>query len=207
MNGTFFFMDFSVLLIMILGFLVIIKKQYNWLLAVMFLGILNHPSAGYLIIAFLLFNYNRLLKKDTIVYTAIMSVMYIGIYQVMEYLFPLKAGHFIIFNLSRNLGILDIIPVHIFIRDLLFNFGGMHFILLIFVVTGLWRRYKGAMLYINLVIIPYVISVMANFSIEEIRNYIAIIPFVLITTLLFLSSFENSFLKPVEKVITGGGKN
>lgn len=207
MNGQFFFMDFSILLIMILGTLAIVRKQHNWLLVIMFLGILNHPCAGYLIPAFLLFNYNRLLKKDIIIYTAIMSVMYVGIYQVMEYLFPLKEGHFIILNLERNLGILNIIPLHIFIRDLLFNFGGMHFILLVFLITGLWKRYKGPMLYVNLIIIPYVISVMASFSIEEIRNYIAIIPYVLITSLLFLSSFENSFLKPVDKVFTGGRQN
>jgi len=125
----------------------------------------------------------------------------------MDYLFPLKAGHFIIYNLPRNLGILDIIPVHIFIRDLLFNFGGLHFILFIFFLTGLWKRYKGPMLYINLIIIPYTISVLVNFSIEEIRNYIAMIPIILITSLLFLSSFQNSFLKPVEKVFTGGEQN
>jgi len=58
------------------------------------------------------------------------------------------------------------------------------------------------MLYINLVIIPYVISVLVNFSIEEMRNYIAIIPFIVISGLLFLSTFENSFLKPWDKIYT-----
>jgi hypothetical protein len=46
--------------------------------------------------------------------------------------------------------------------------------------------------------------VFINFSIEEIRNYITIIPFVLILALLFLSTFENSFLKPVEKLYADG---
>jgi len=48
---------------------------------------------------------------------------------------------------------------------------------------------------------------MVNFSIEEIRNYIAMIPVILITSLLFLSTFQNSFLKPAEKVFTGGIQN
>jgi hypothetical protein len=207
MNGQFFYMDFSVLLIMIMGFIAIIKKQHVWLTAIFVIGIFNHPSSGYLIPCFLLFNYNRLLKKDTIFYTILMSVLYIGIYEVMDYYFPNKEGHFIINNLRRNIGILNIIPLHIFIRDFLFNFGGLHFILFIFLITGLWKRYKGPMLYINLIVVPYTVSVLFSFSIEEIRNYIAIIPFILISGLLFLSTFENSFLKPVDRVFTGGGKN
>jgi len=200
-------MDFTVLLIIILGFYAIVKKKPVWLLAVMFLGILNHPSSGYLIPAYLLYNYNRLFKKDTVIYTIIMCVMYVVIYRFLDYVFPYKAGHFIIYNMNRNLHILDIIPVHIFIRDILFNFGGLHFILFIFLFSGLWKRYKGPMLYINIIIIPYVISVLVSFSIEEIRNYISIIPFVMITSLLFLSTFQNSFLKPVDRVFTGGRYN
>ncbi len=207
MNGQFFYMDFTVLLIIILGFYAIVKKKPVWLLAVMFLGILNHPSSGYLIPAYLLYNYNRLFKKDTVIYTIIMCVMYVVIYRFLDYVFPYKAGHFIIYNMNRNLHILDIIPVHIFIRDILFNFGGLHFILFIFLFSGLWKRYKGPMLYINIIIIPYVISVLVSFSIEEIRNYISIIPFVMITSLLFLSTFQNSFLKPVDRVFTGGRYN
>jgi hypothetical protein len=37
------------------------------------------------------------------------------------------------------------------------------------------------------------------FSLEEMRNYITIIPFIIILALLFLSTFENSFLRPVER--------
>jgi hypothetical protein len=43
--------------------------------------------------------------------------------------------------------------------------------------------------------------VAVNFSIEEMRNYITIIPFVLILALLFLSTFEKSFLRPVDALL------
>ncbi|HEY3251858.1 MAG TPA: hypothetical protein VGK25_12170, partial [Ignavibacteria bacterium] len=134
-------------------------------------------------------------------------VLYIGIYKFMDWVFPATTGYFIIYNLPRNLGIADIVPPHILVRDFFFNFGGLHFFILILFLSGLWRRYKGPMLYINLIIILYVLSVLVNFSIEEIRNYIAIIPFVLITALLFLSTFQNSFLKPTDKVLSGGKQN
>ncbi len=203
MNGQFFYMDFSILLIIILGFYCIVKENYGWLLIVFLLGVLNHPSVGYLIIAFLLYNYRKLLNPKTIIYAAAMGIMYIGIYKFMDYIFPSTAGYFVIYNLPRNLSLIHILPVHIIMRDLLFNFGGLHIFIIVFLLAGTWKKYRGPMLYINLVIVPYVISVFINFSIEEIRNYITIIPFVLILALLFLSTFENSFLKPVERLFPG----
>lgn len=199
MNGQFFYMDFSILLIIILGFYCIVSEKYNWLLAVFLLGVLNHPSVGYLVIAFLLYNYKKLFRLKTIIYSAAMGLMYIGIYKFMDAMFPSAAGYFVIYNLPRNLSLAHILPLHIIIRDIIFNFGGLHIFIFVFLLAGTWKRYKGPLLYVNLVIIPYVISVFINFSIEEIRNYITIIPFVLILALLFLSTFENSFLKPVER--------
>ena len=201
MNGQFFYMDFSVLLIITLGFYCIISGEYAWLLVVFFLGLLNHPSVGYLIPAFLLFNYKRLLTKKIIAYTLIMSVLYVATYKFMDYLFPSNAGYFIIFNLPRNLSLFTDFPIHIIFRDLFFNFGGLHIFILLFFFTRLWKRYRGPFLYVNLVTILYVLSVFISFSIEEIRNYITIIPFVVILSLLYLSSFENSFLKPKDGVL------
>ena len=161
---------------------------------------LNHPSVGYLIIAFLLYNYNKLFKVKTIIYAAVMSVMYVGIYKLMDAYYPSTEGYFVIYNLPRNLSLFKLLPIHIIIRDILFNFGGLHIFIIVFLLSGTWKKYRGPLLYVNLVIVPYVISVLINFSIEEIRNYITIIPFVIILTLLFLSSFENSFLKPVDRL-------
>ena len=207
MNGQFFYMDFSVLLIIILGFYCIVSERYNWLLVVFLFGLLNHPSAGYLIPAFLLFNYKKLLQLKTIIYTLLMSVMYIGTYKIMDYVFQGSAGYFVIYNLPRNLSLFRELSLHIFARDAFFNFGALHVFLIVFLFSGLWKRYRGPMLYINLIIVPYVLSVLVNFSIEEIRNYIAIIPFVVILALLFLSTFENPFLKVTEKVLPNEIKN
>lgn len=205
MNGQFFYMDFSILLIIILGFYAIVSEKYNWLLVIFLLGVINHPSVGYLIPAFLIYNYRRLFKFKTILYTSLMCVLYIGIYKFMDIYFKGTEGYFIIYNLPRNLSMIHILPLHIIVRDLLFNFGGLHIFALILFFSGAWKKFRGPMLYINLVAIPYVLSVLVNFSIEEIRNYITIIPFVLILTLLFLSSFENSFLKPVERLFDKNG--
>lgn len=206
MNGQFFYMDFSILLIIILGFYFIVSEKYNWLILVFFLGTLNHPSVGYLVIAFLLYNYNKLFKIKTIAYAAILSVIYLGVYKVMDLYFGSTPGYFVIYNLSRNLGLPGELPIHIIIRNLFFNWGGLHVFLLLFILGGAWKRYRGPLLYINLVSVPYILSVLVNFSIEEIRNYITIIPFILIPSLLFLSAFDNSFLRPVKRLYTREAK-
>jgi len=203
-NGQFFYMDFSCLLVIILGFYLIVKEKPIWLLVLFFFGLLNHPSAGYLIPAYLIFNYKSLLKKSTIFYSIIMSIMYIATYKIMEHLFIREGGYFIIYNLPRNLSLFHYLPIHILVRDALLNFGGMHIFLFIFLFSGLWKRFRGRMLYINLVIVPYIVTIWTNFSIEENRNYIAIIPFVVILFLLYLSTYENSFLKVTDKFSEAG---
>src|SRR5258706_8242856 len=146
MNGQFFYMDFSVLLIIILGFYFIIKEKSLKLLLVFLIGIFNHPSVGYLIPIFLLYNYRALLKSKTIIYTLIMAVLYIGIYRYMDYIFPSQEGYFILFNLPRNLSLYELLPAKIILIDLVFNFGGLHIFVIIFFFSGLWKRYMSPML-------------------------------------------------------------
>jgi hypothetical protein len=126
--------------------------------------------------------------------------MYIGVYVFLDYLFPRVDGYFVKVAFSRNLSLFYTLPVHIIVRDLLLIFGSMHFLVAIMLISGAWKKFRGPFLYINFVLIPYVISVYVYFSIEEIRNYIAIIPFVLIMALMFLSTFDFSILKPIQKV-------
>jgi len=207
MNGQFFYMDYSVLLIIILGFYFIVSEKYNWLLVVFAFGLLNHPSVGYLIPAFLLYNYKKLLAKKTIIYTIVMTVLYIGVYKFMDYIYPSEEGYFILYNLPRNLSLFTgILPAHILIRDAILNLGGIHLFLLLFLISGQWKKFRSPLLYANLVIFPYILSVLINFSIEEVRNYITIIPFVLILFLLYLSTFENSFLVPADKFLSNTEK-
>lgn len=199
-NGQFFYMDLSALFVIVCGFYLIVKEKSNWLLVLFLLGVLNHPSAGYLIIAFLLFNIRKLFSFKTILYSVLMCIIYLGYYILMDSVFSTTHGYFVVYNLPRNLSLLSLLPPHIIVRDLVFTFGGLHFFILIFFFSGQWRRFKSPMLLINLTIVPYIISVLINFSVEELRNYIAIIPFIVIIALIFLSTFENSFLKPVDKL-------
>lgn len=201
LNGQFFYMDFSVLLIIILGYYFIVSEQPKLLFLVFVIGLFNHPSVGYLIPAYLFFNYRKLLRKETIIYTLIMAVVYVATYKILDRVYPSDEGYFVLYNLPRNLSLFHDLPLHIILRDFVLVFGGLHFLVLLLFITGIWKKYRGPMLYISLVIVPYVVSVFINFSIEEIRNYIAILPFVLMPALLLLASFDNSFLRVTDKVL------
>jgi hypothetical protein len=120
----------------------------------------------------------------------------------MDIIYPRDGGYFVLYNLPRNLSLFGgLLSPHILIRDAFFNMGGLHFFFLLYLIGGQWKKYRGPMLYINLVVFPYVLSVLISFSIDDLRNYIAIIPFIVMGCLLYLSNFENSFLRPVDKLV------
>ena len=199
MNGQFFYMDFALLLSMIAGFYFIVAKKPNWLLLTFFIGLLNHSGVIYLIMSYLLFNYRELFKIKTIIYSTSMVVIFFGVIYAISYFLPKDTtGQNLVNNSMRNLNLLFEHPPHLLLRDLFFNFGGLHFIVLLFLVKGLWKRFKGPLLYVNLMIIPFLISMFFTFSIEEMRNYAVIIPNVVLLSLMFLSTFDNNFLRPID---------
>ncbi len=208
MNGQFFYMDFGLLLFMILGYYFIVTRRENWLLVTFFFGYLNHTAVTYLVISYLLFNYDRLFRIKTVFYAVAMTVMFFAIPAAINlFLPPSSTGHFLINNFSRNIGLFTEHPAHLLLRDFFFNFGGLHFFVLIFLITGAWKKFKGPYLYIQIMIIPFFISLLVTFSLEEMRNYVAIIPNIIILCLFFLSTFPNSFLRPHEHILTQGEKN
>jgi len=201
LNGQFFFIDFFVLLVIILGFYFIVTGKFLSLLILLFIGTLNHLSSGYLIIAYLIYNYKNILKQKVVIYTLAMLIVYISVYYILNEIYRQNAGYFIIYFLQNNIMTLKHLSVHIFLRDMIFNFGGLHIFLILYFVSGEWKKFKGPMLYINYTVIPCILIVFIFFTMNDMRNYISGIPFILIGCLLYLSNSENSFLKPVDKLL------
>jgi hypothetical protein len=201
MNGQFFYMDFGLLLFMVIGYYFIVSKRNNWLLLTFFIGLLNHGAVIYLIVSYLLYNYKYIFRLKTIFYAAAMTIIFVGTLTILNLMMPsTTGGQILVNNLPRNIELLLTLQKHLLLRDFLFNFGGLYFFVLFFLVTGAWKKFKGPYLYIHLVLIPFMITLMLTFSVEEMRNYSAIIPNILIMSLFLISTFENSFLKPWDKI-------
>lgn len=201
LNGQFFFVDFCILLITVLGFYFIVREQYILLLLTFFIGALNHLTVGYLLIAFLLYNYKSVFKPKFVFKILGMLAIYISVYLFLNFKYSSNEGYMFSYTLPNNLGVFKNLSVYILLRDILFNFGGLHFFLIIFILSGQWKKFRRPMLYINFIIVFCILIVFILFTVNDIRNYIAAIPFIVVSCLLYLSNFENSFLRPTESLV------
>jgi hypothetical protein len=79
LNGQSFFVDFSNLTFILLGYYFIIKKRDIALLVTILTGSFNHDSIGFLIPMYLLFNYKKLFTGRVILITILLAVIIVGI--------------------------------------------------------------------------------------------------------------------------------
>jgi len=206
LNSIFFFVDTALLLLMTICLYLVITQKNNWLLLFFFLGAANHYSIGFIIPAFLLFNYRSVFKFKTILYTALLVVILVGYFTVMRLLLPNQPVHrddgFVAWIPSAALQVLIDYRKHLLVRDLILNMGGLHILALLFLVSGIWKNIKRQFVYIYLVIIPFYLFAFMRFGIrvEEMRNYIPLIPFVIVPALIFLSRYMNGLLKLTQEI-------
>lgn len=199
-NQIFEFTDFANLLLTLLGYYFIIKKNNKLLILTFLIGTFNHDSIGFLIVMYILFNIKRILKKDAILNTLIMVVLFIAVKKLMEYIFISNPGLSFRLNYNHNIMAFTKEPLHRVIRNIFLMFGGLHLFVLYFFVSGKWKKFNTEYLYITLTIVPYVIIIFLIHTTFEARNYIAAIPFILLQFLLYFTTHRNSFLKPAPEV-------
>lgn len=203
-NQIFFFTDTSSLFFMTISLYFILTCNYKFLIPVFFLGAVNHYSIGFIIPAFLLFNYKTVFKAVTIKYTAILFFLYTGYYLIAKMLLPeLPAERddgFLLANFERNFHHLKISPGHIILRDIFFNFGGIHIFTLLFYFSPMWKKVKKEYTLYNLTILIFVVMTLTGFGLysEELRCYVPILPFLIIPAMMFFSQFAPK-LMPLRK--------
>lgn len=197
LNQTFFFMDHSLMFFMTAGLYFILARKNNWLLVTLLIGAINHSSITILILAFVLFNYNRLLKKDTVIYSALLVAGYIGCFFILKMIYPHFTAErdqdFGLNHFPETIIALKGVPAHLLIRDIILNYGGMHIFAALFLVSGAWKKIKRQYVFIFLVIVPYFILgvLRVGIRLEEMRNWIPLIPFIMVLALLYLSQIKN----------------
>jgi uncharacterized membrane protein YhdT len=180
------------------GMYFIITKKNYWLLAVIFISSFNHISTGFLILAYVLFNYRSLFTKKTIMFAILQSVIFIGCFIVLKMIYmdipPERDDSFFALYPETPFEAIMDLPKGILIRDIFLNYGGLHIIGLLVLITGLWKKVKTEYLSIFLLFIPYVLMAVLRIGIriEEMRNWIPIVPFVTVLALIFFTGFRNS---------------
>ncbi|MBL8015820.1 MAG: hypothetical protein JNK43_00995 [Ignavibacteria bacterium] len=203
LNGQLFFVDFSLLIFILLGYYFIVKEKTMPLLFVLLLGCVNHDSVGFLIPMYVLYNYRRLFKGKIIVNIIAMVAIYAGVKFILSEVFVNSPGLSFRLNHIRNYTYSFEMPVHLVLRNIVLVFGGLHFFVLGSIRNGVWKRIPKERIMINFTILPYIVIIFFIHSIEEIRNYIAAMPFVLMPFLIYMSTLKGSFLKLKESKLIG----
>ena len=176
MNRIFFFVDNSIMFFMTAGFYFIVSRKNYFLFITMLLSTLNHYSSGFLILAYVLFNYKTIFTKKTFLNASILSLIFIGCFIVLKFIYPYflpeRDDGFVVFIPDQAIKAITTLPKGILVRDVLFNFGGLHFFALLVLVTGLWKKVKTEYLAVFLFIIPYFIVALFRLGIriDEMRK-------------------------------------
>ncbi len=206
LNQIYFYVEQSTLFFLVAGFYFLLKKKNVWLLITFLIGAFNHPSVIMLIPVYLLFNYNRLLKKDTIIYSVLLVGGYYVCFLVLKMLYPYfpadRDADYGLIHFSDTVIALRDLPKHLIIRDIVFNFGGLHIFAAMFFISGIWKKFKREYVFIYFLIIPYVMLAVlrAGIRVEEMRNWIPLLPFIILPALLYLSQIKNPLLKLSDEV-------
>lgn len=198
MNTILFFVDQAIVLFMTAGMYFILTRKNYWLLAVILLSSFNHISTGFLILAFVLFNYKSIFTKKIIMFAFLQSVIFIGSYILLKMIYtdipPERDDVLTVLIPQTPFEAIYDLPKGILIRDIFLNYGGLHILGLLVLVTGLWKKVKTEYLSIFLLFIPYIVMAILRIGlrIEEMRNWIPIVPFVTVLALIFFTGFRNS---------------
>jgi hypothetical protein len=195
LNGQTFYVDFSILIFILLGYVLILKNNIPLLILTFFFGCLNHDSVGFLIVMYLLYNYKKLFTLKVILGTVAMAIIFIGIKYTLSQVFINNFGVSFRLNHERNFSVaVDFSDRRLF-RNIFLVYGGLHVIVLLGLRNPIWSKIPFEKVAINFTFIPYIFLIFFIHTIDEIRNYIASIPFVLIPFLIYMSSIDSSFLK------------
>jgi hypothetical protein len=198
LNQTLQYYDFTAILICTAGIYFIVKKKFGYFAVVFMIGLINKESAAFLIFSYLLFNYKEIFKIKIILRTILLAVLIVAVKAGLAYIFRNNPGDNIEICYYENVRILQ---NHLFewgvIKPVFLNFGGLHIIMLILFLSGMWKNYPDLQkLLVNLTILPfYLIGIYITY-IVEVRVYTELIPMITTLFLIYLSNFKKSGLIP-----------
>jgi len=203
LNQSFQYYDFTAILLFTVGLYYIMTRNTTAFFIFFVIAIINKETAGYLIFAYMLFNYKELFTREIIRNTAILGVIFTGYKLLLGYIFRANPGDSFEIGYYENIRIVnELFSNKVLLKNLALNFGGLYIFVILLFITGLWKKYPDRRkVFMNLAIVPYYIFGIYITYITEVRVYTELIPMITVLFLIFLSSFKFSGLVPREFVI------
>jgi hypothetical protein len=199
-NRTYQYYDFTSIFIFIIGLYLIIKERFPAFFVLLIIGILNKETSGYLIPAYLLFNYRTVFTKKIIFRTGALIAVYIAIKVLLAYIFRNNPGDNVEICVEENIRIIStIFSNKIYFKHLALNFGGLYIFLFVLFFSSKWKQFpRRNLLLINLAFLPNIILGYFVTYYDEVRVYAEFIPLVTTLFLVYLSTFKKLNLQPAE---------
>ena len=203
LNQSYQYYDFTAILFFTVGLYYIMNKNTTALFIFFTIAIINKETAGYLIFAYMFFNYKTLFTKKVLVNTFLLGVIFIGYKLLLGYIFRANPGDSFEIGYYENIRIVnELLSNKTLLKNLALNFGGLYIFAILLFVTRLWKKYPDKRkVFMNLAIVPYYIFGIFITYITEVRVYTELIPMITVLFLIFLSSFKFSGLVPKDFVI------
>lgn len=201
LNQIFQYYDFTSILIFTLGLYFIIKEKFLPLLIVFIAGVLNKETAGYLVVAYLLFNYKIMFTKKVILNSLLMAAVFIVIKVSLGIIFSGNPGDPFELCTYENINIIkNFFSNRIYFTHIVFSFGLMYVFIFLLFLTGRWKRFlPRSFVIINLAFLPNLLLGFFVTYYDEVRVYAEFVPLVTTLFLIYLSTFEKFNLRQAEK--------
>jgi hypothetical protein len=202
LNQSFQYYDFTAILLFTIGLYYIVRENFLALIITFIVGIINKETAGYLIFAYMLYNYKSIFTRKVIVNTAILGIIFVGWKLLLNYIFRNNPGDSFEVGYYENIRIVkELFGNKVLLKNLALNFGGLYIFVILLFVTGAWKKFPNKkLLFINLVIVPYYIFGIYITYITEVRVYTELIPMITTLFLIYLSGFQKLGLQPFGQI-------
>lgn len=198
LNQSFQYYDFTSILLFTIGLYYIVNENFKKLLILFVIGLLNKETIGYLIFAYMLYNYKSIFTVKIITNTALLGILFIAWKLLLNYIFRDNPGDSFEVGYYENIRIVkELFSNKVLLKNLALNFGGLYIFVILLFVTGVWKKFQQKnLLLVNLAIIPYYIFGIYITYITEVRVYTELIPMITTLFLIYLSTLKKLGLKP-----------
>lgn len=205
LNQSFQYYDFTAILFFTAGLYFIVNENFMKLLILFIFAIINKETAGYLVFAYLFYNYKEIWTKRVIVNTVILAAVFIGWKILLSNIFMLNPGDNFEIGFAENKRIIsELFTNKTLLKNFLLNFGGLYVFVILLFVTGAWKKFPNRrLIFVNLVIVPYYIFGIYITYITEVRVYTELIPMITALFLIYLSNFKRLNLNPYQPAEKG----
>lgn len=179
LNNLYFPFDLPSLFFFILGLDAIYRRRWRLFYAALILGLLNRETAGFLIVVFAFSLYREMPLRRLVGHVVVQALIALGLKMGISAALDVRVDWLESSHIAHNAGVIrDMITLRgNALKDwakLVLAFGGLWLVLPI-----VWKRQPAFIRRSVLVMLPFIAAMLARAVVDEMRDYIELIPVVL----------------------------